>query len=149
MNIIRSMSRLLSLALLALVSQGCGGTTGAAGIIGSYDVQISKDGKSDPDIMSISEGAGGTVLFTFITGITTDPMGPNAGGLRGTVSGTEVKIEPQPAHIAHSTGALDGTLMAQGTIMPDGSTVSLVITYAPVNLADATTLEYTVEGSKL
>jgi hypothetical protein len=152
------------LVALFLLIAGCNdGPRNFKGIIGSYTVTISMDNKSDPDVMTISTGSGNTLLFTFIAGITTDVMGPNPNGLRGTLDGDgmTIKIPSQPAHIDHSTGQLDGMLSADGTIAKDGSSVMLNLHFVPSNLAirdadgglvpipdgGAPTLEYVVAGS--
>ncbi len=115
---------------------GCNNDSGALkGVIGAYTVSIASGGKMDPDIMSISNGAGGTLLFTFVAGITTDAMGINPDGLRGTLDGMNIKVESQPVHIDHSTGQLDGFASADGTIVPDGSTVTLNLHFQPTNFA--------------
>lgn len=158
-----SLARLGVIAAFAFSAVGCNsGTLSGKGIDGTYSVQISAMGKSDPDFMTISSGAAGSLLFTFTVGITTDPMGPNPDGLRGTAEASgAIKIPAQPAHIDHSTGQLDGALTGSGMITPDGSMVMLDLQFAPTNFAIpqdggavpdggvTTTLDYTVTGSKM
>lgn len=162
-----SMVRFFARALVGMVAVslvGCnGGTTSAKGIVGSYAVMISRDQKSDPDVMTVAVGAHATVLLTFVAGITTDPMGPNPDGLIATLDGMQLTMKLQPAHVDHSTGLLDGMMSGDGTIAPDGSNVSLTLHFQPTNFAlrdDAgnpvtvpdggtATLDYTVTGAKM
>jgi hypothetical protein len=143
----------------------CSQSVSSKGVIGNYDVMISQDGKSDPDLMTINDGSGGTLLITFIAGITTDPDGPNPTGLRAKLgSGQKLTLSKQPAHIDHSTGELDGTLTGEGQVT--GNDISLVFHYLPTNLAigqtqdpdggvvlsrtdgGTGTLDYTITGSR-
>lgn len=140
----------VALAWLAFGVFGCSSAdTSAKGFLGNYMVSITRDNKTDPDVMSVVQGSNGSLLLTFTAGITTDPMSANAGGLRGFLQGTTLKVSAQPAHIEHSTGQLDGMLSAEGQLMPDGSSVSLTITYKPTNLGGSAELFYMLEGTKL
>jgi hypothetical protein len=106
----------------AIASSGCGSSASAKSVIGSYDVMISSMGKSDPDVMTVAEGTGGKLLLTFVAGVTTDPTGLNANGLRADLHGSSMlSLEMQPVHIDHSTGAVDGSASGMGTLMGDGS----------------------------
>lgn len=106
---------------------------------------ISSIGKSDPDLMTVSPGAGGKLLLTFSAGIVTDVKGPNPDGLRVDLSGSSsVSLAPQPAHIDHSTGSVTGTVTGMGTIKPDGSCdVTLHFTSSTVSAQD-----YAIVGNK-
>jgi len=145
----------------AVVGAGCGGSTSAsAGILGSYTVGISKDGLTDPDVMSIDTGSNGTILLMFATGIKSAADGPSPLGLRAKLNGTQLTVEDQPAEINHATGVATGRLRATGTLAPDGSDVKLTISFAPtsftghVDLGSAVgdggfpTLTYELTGSK-
>lgn len=154
----------IALGLFATTAlSGCNsGTLSAKGIVGTYQVQISAMGKSDPDYLALSQGKSGTLLLNFTVGITTDPMGPNAGGLRASTGPNgSIKIAAQPAHIDHSTGQIDGSLAGSGMIAPDGSMLMLNLQLTPTNFAvpqgdggaipdggSTTTLDYTVTGMK-
>ena len=151
------------LASASFVS-GCNSpSTSTTGIVGSYNVTIAAMGKTDNDILTITPGTAHTLLFTFIAGITTDAMGTNPNGLHVVLDGTTVTIPPQPCHIDHSTGSLDGTINGSGMLAADGSMISVMLHYAPTNLAfkDADgnpiqipdggtvpTLDYDLEGAK-
>jgi hypothetical protein len=168
-NIIGAMRSKLGLAVVFFCASGSllsacdSAPTKTTGIVGSYAVQISAMGKSDPDILTITPGADHTLLFTFVAGISTDPMGTNANGLRVLLDGTSVNIQPQSCHIDHSTGSLDGSITGSGTIAADGSMISVMLHYAPTNLAfkgpdgnalqipdggTVPTLDYDLEGAK-
>ncbi len=134
--------------MVALVS-GCGSDTSSfKGVVGTYGITISKDGKQDPDVMSVLQGTQSSLLLTFVAGISTDPRGSNPNGLRCGQQATKLTVLPQPAHITHSTGQLDGMVSGEGTLALDGSTVNFTLHYMPTNLAGAATLDYVVEGSK-
>jgi hypothetical protein len=136
-------------------------------ILGNYNVTIAQSGKTDTDVMSIISGSEGTLLITFIAGITTDSDAPNATGLRATVGeGYTITLAKQPAHIDHSTGLLNGTLWGDGKVT--GMDIHLTFHYLPTNfainqmvdpdggvvltrpdMAPATSLDYDITGSKL
>jgi hypothetical protein len=136
--------------LLGLYLVGCGNDSSgeAKMLVGAYNVMITSDGKSDPDVMSISQGTHGDILLTFVAGITTDVMGPNPNGIRCGLSGTNVTIEMQPCHIDHSTGNLDGTVSGMGTIMLDGSNLDFMLDFVPTNLGGTSMLNYEITGSR-
>jgi hypothetical protein len=139
---------LLGLAFYcAVASLGCGSSPAGKALVGSYNVMIAANGKSDPDIMTVSLGSGGSMLLTFAAGITTDTGSVNPDGLRATLkSSSMLIIDPQPAHIDHSTGQLDGRLNGSGTINGDGS-CDLTLHFMPAN--SATPQDYAVTGAKL
>jgi hypothetical protein len=156
----------LGLAFL-LGTGACSQSVSGKDFLGNYSVTITQDGKSDPDVMSILNGSDGALLITFIAGITTDPTGPNADGLRASVGeGDTVTLAKQPAHIDHSTGLLNGTLWGDGQVM--GTNIHLTFHYLPTNfainqttdddggvvltrpdMAPATSLDYDISGMKL
>jgi hypothetical protein len=106
----------------AIASFGCDSETPGKELLGSYTVQITTQGKSDPDVMTVSPGTGGALLFTFIVGITTDATGDNANGLRADLSNsTNISIAAQPVNIDHSTGFVSGTTTGEGTLTADGT----------------------------
>jgi len=145
----RSWLGLAALVVLNLGVSGCGRDTSTTkGLLGTYEVMISKDGKSDSDIMSVVEGASNSLLLTFIAGIDTDPMGANPNGLRCGLQATAVTVLPQPCHISHSSGELDGTVKGEGTLAADGSSVNITLHYMPTNLAGAAVLDYVITGAK-
>lgn len=129
----------------ALASFGCGSGPGAKALIGSYSVMISSMGKSDPDLMTVSPGAGGKLLLTFAAGIVTDATGPNPDGLRADLhDSSKVTLDAQPAHVDHSTGALTGTVTGSGTVKPDG-TCDLTLHFV---VASASPQDYQIVGAK-
>jgi len=137
--------------LLGLVAAGCGNDSSgeAKMLVGSYNVMIASNGKSDPDVMTISQGTGGDILLTFVAGITTDAMGPNPGGLRCGLDGQNVDIKAQPCHIDHSTGNLDGTVSGMGTIMTDGSALDFMLNFMPTNLGGTSMIAYEITGARM
>jgi hypothetical protein len=139
---------LLALAFYcAVASLGCGSSPSGKALVGSYNVMIAANGKSDPDIMTVSLGSAGTMLLTFAAGITTDVGGVNPDGLRATLkSSSMLTIDPQPAHIDHSTGQLDGRLSGSGAISGDGS---CDITLHFTATSSTTPQDYAVTGAKL
>lgn len=133
------------MGLGAIASSGCGSSAGAKSVIGSYDVMISSLGKSDPDVMTVSEGVGGKLLLTFVAGVTTDPGGPNPNGLKADLhGGSMVSLDLQPVHIDHSTGLVDGNVTGMGTLMGDGS-CDLTLHFTA---GDGTMQDYEVMGAK-
>jgi hypothetical protein len=136
------------------------------GVIGNYNVMISQNGKSDPDVMSILTGSNNSLLISFIAGISTDADGPNPTGLRASIGqGQSITISKQPAHIDHSTGKLNGTLWGEGKVT--GFDVTMTLHYLPTNfaigqmtdpdggvvlsrpdMAPATSLDYELTGEK-
>jgi hypothetical protein len=124
------------LVLLPLLS-ACDQSVSSKGLTGVFDVMITQAGKSDPDVMTVSNGSGGMLLLTFIAGITTDPNGVNANGLRASLGeGGTLHLAAQPAHIDHSTGILDGDIFGDGKI--EKAMVTLTLHYAPTNFAIGT-----------
>jgi hypothetical protein len=143
---------------------GCSSSASSKTLAGTYQIMITYLGVSDPDIMSITPGVQGSVLLTFVAGITTDAMGPNPDGLRATLdSDTHFKLAPQPAHIDHSTGNLTGSITGEGTAAADGtimSTLDFTPTSGEVKDADGglvpfpdggtgQVLEYQITGSRM
>jgi hypothetical protein len=106
---------------------------------------ISSMGKSDPDVMTISPGSNGALLFTFVAGITTDATGVNADGLRADLKdSSKVSLAAQPAHIDHSTGSVSGNVTGQGVVNGDGSTDIMLHFVA----ASGATQDYEISGNK-
>ena len=153
------MLRSFSLGLVLVFIAGCSSASVSTKLVdGSYDVTITRDGVSDPDVLTIRDGSAGSLLITFVAGVTTDPMGPNADGIRAEIDGSKIVIKPQPAHIDHSTGNLDGTL--SGTLTITGGNLDGTLAFVPssglitdadggaVQLGDAGALAYTLTGTK-
>ena len=131
----------------AVAPSGCGSSASGKTLVGSYNVMIAANGKSDPDVMTVTLGSNGNVLLTFEAGITTDPGTANGDGLRAMLkSSTMLTLDSQPAHIDHSTGELDGQISGSGTMGGDGS-CDITFSFLPVNMRDP--LTYAVTGSKL
>jgi hypothetical protein len=155
--------RKLVVLLVPLLS-ACDESVSSKGITGVYDVMITQAGKSDSDVMTVSNGSNGFLLLTFIAGITTDPNGANANGLRASLGeGGTLHLNMQPAHIDHSTGNLDGEIFGDGKI--EKAMVNLTLHYLPTNFAIGTmtdggivltrdagttkpTLDYVVTGTR-
>ena len=106
---------------------------------------ISSMGKSDPDVMTVSPGTGGTLLLTFAAGVTTDVGAVDADGLRAQLKdSSKVSLAAQPVHIDHSTGSVSGTTTGDGVLNGDGSCdVTLHFTSD-----SGATQDYEISGSK-
>jgi hypothetical protein len=155
------MGKLRLLVGLALPLLGaCDDSVSSKPILGTYAVMISSKSvpKSDTDILTIVAGTQGTLVLSFISGITTDPTAPNANGLHAVLgeNGT-LRLDRQPALIDHSTGWLNGTVVGDGKVQK--GMIDLTLHFSPTDLpgdtsggaADggtATTLDYEIVGSK-
>jgi hypothetical protein len=139
---------LLVLVGAAGATAGCDSPPASAkAIVGSYDVMVTQSGVSDEVFMNIRQGSGDAILLTFTAGITTDPGGLNADGVRCKLnSPSTFMILEQQVHIDHSTGNLDGTLTGDGMVAADG-TFAAVFHYAPTTMA-GTVLDYDLSGQK-
>jgi hypothetical protein len=130
----------------AIASSGCGSNAAGKAVLGSYSVMISSNGKSDPDLMTVSPGTDDKVLFTFAAGITTDIGAINANGLRADLKGSSmIALDAQPAHIDHSTGSLSGTVTGMGTLSGDGT---CDVTLHFVGEDTVTQQDYEISGAK-
>lgn len=130
----------------AIASFGCGSSAGSQSLLGSYGVMISSMGKSDPDVMTVSEGTGGKLLLTFSAGILTDTTGPNPDGLISSLHDSSMlTLDMQPVHIDHSTGYQDGMVTGTGVLMPDGS-CDVTLHFSG---SGGTTQDYEISGMKL
>jgi hypothetical protein len=129
----------------AIASSGCGSNAAGKALLGSYSVMISSMGKSDPDLMTVSPGMGGTLLLTFAAGVTTDVGAVDADGLRADLSdSSKVSLSSQPVHIDHSTGSVSGLVTGDGVIKGDGS-CDIMLHFT----SDAgATQDYEISGSK-
>jgi hypothetical protein len=109
-------------AYCAIASSGCGSSAAGKDLLGSYTVQISTMGKSDPDVMTVSPGTDGKLLFTFAAGVTTDPGAENANGLRADLGdSSKITMKMQPVKIDHSTGYQAGSVTGDGVLLGDGT----------------------------
>ena len=134
---------------------GCASGTNPKVLYGSYDVQVTAFGKTDPDIVTISEGDHALIL-DFNYGFYTDSGAANASGVRAKLSGHDLKIASQPIHVEHSTGSIDGTVTGQGSA--DGASLTLTLNVLPINFAvpdgsggvlpAGSTVDYTLTGGK-
>jgi hypothetical protein len=132
----------------AVASSGCGSSPSSKGLIGSYMVMISDATHTTPDsdLLTVTQGSGGDLLLIFEPGITTDPKGPNANGLRAQqTSATKLTLAAQPAYVDHSTGLLEGTISGDGTIGSDGS-CDFALHFVPTG---GTLVELKVTGGRL
>ena len=130
----------------AIASSGCGSDAAGKALEGTYSVMISKDGKSDPDLMTVSPGTDGKLLFTFVAGITTDVGAVNANGLRADLTdSSKVTMTMQPVHIDHSTGSVTGSVTGEGTLNGDG-TADVTLHFLPESGTDPQ--DYMISGTK-
>lgn len=130
----------------AIASSGCNSSAAGQAVLGSYSVMISSMGKSDPDVMTVSPGTDGKLLFTFAAGVTTDVGAVNANGLRADFDdSSKVSLVSQPVHIDHSTGSVSGNVTGEGVLNGDGSCdVTLHFTGGAVD----PTQDYEIAGTK-
>ena len=103
--------------LLLVGAGGCDHGIDFGKIVGSYDAELTMFGNTDDNILTLSEGARGTVLFSFTTGVRTDPAGPSPNGLRATLSGDKLNFLTQPAFLDHPNGSADGFINGTGTLV--------------------------------
>jgi len=131
----------------AIASSGCGSNAAGKALEGTYSVMISANGKSDPDVMTVSPGTDDKLLLTFVAGITTDVGAVNANGLRADLmDSSKVTLAAQPVHIDHSTGFVSGTVTGEGTLNGDGS-ADLTLHFT-VESGVGGAQDYTIAGSK-
>jgi len=130
----------------AIASSGCGSNAAGKAVEGEYSVTIAKDGKSDPDLMIVSPGTDGKLLFTFVAGITTDVGAVNANGLRADLKdSSRISFDMQPVHIDHSTGFVTGSVTGEGTLNGDG-TCDVTLHFLPESGTDPQ--DYGITGTK-
>ncbi|MEO6950635.1 MAG: hypothetical protein ABI321_02400 [Polyangia bacterium] len=149
------MSSLRAVIVSLVCVGGCASGTNPKLLYGTYDVQVTAFGKTDPDIVTVSEGNGALIL-DFNYGFYTDSGAVNASGIRAKLSDRDLKIASQPIHVEHSTGSIDGTVTGQGTA--DGASLTLTLNVLPVNFAvpdpsggvepAGSTVDYTLTGTK-
>jgi hypothetical protein len=139
----------------ALSLVGCNNSPDESGLVGSYAVTISGDQPITPDhdVVSIQIGEHASLLLLFEAGITTDLMGPNPNGLISSWDGMNLMLQRQPAHVQTALGDLDGFMTGDGTLPPDGSSITLNLHYEPTSGpmsgdGGAAILNYTVMGMK-
>jgi hypothetical protein len=131
----RALARASAVCGLAFVAACAGADPGTIrAVSGNYNVSISTMGKTDPDVLTVAQGMGSFLVFTFTAGITTDAMGPNPSGLRVGYDGVTLSVASQPVRVDHSTGAIDGTVTGSGTLIRSGS-VGLTLHLSPTNFA--------------
>ncbi|MDB4967415.1 MAG: hypothetical protein JWN44_3104 [Myxococcales bacterium] len=141
----KSTCAMLLVGYCAIASSGCGSSAGGKDLLGSYTVQISTMGKSDPDVMTVSPAVDGKFLLTFAAGITTDVGTANANGLRMNLDSSKVSLDKQPANIDHSTGYQTGSVTGDGVLMGDG-TCDIFLHFTPTGGAAQ---DYEIVGAKM
>ena len=141
----KSWGAALVVGYCAIASSGCGSSAGGKDLLGSYTVQISTMGKSDPDVMTVSPSADGKFLLTFAAGVTTDVGAVDANGLRMNLSSSKVSIDLQPVNIDHSTGYQTGKVTGDGVLMGDG-TCDIFLHFM---LAVGGSQDYEIVGAKM
>lgn len=99
--------------------------------LGTYDVQIERDGLVDDNIMTVTLGSKDNVLLNFEFGVSQ---------VRCKVHGdTDLLLPRQTLHVSHSTGVADGVATGMGALDMDGNfdlTIDL-ISFAPGISLDA------------
>lgn len=100
----------------ATAATGCKDDFDFSKVVGSYNADVTMFDKTDENILTLTQGTKGSLLFSFTTGLRTDPEGPSPNGLRAQIkSGDDLKFAPQPAFVDHANGSAKGTLSGSGT----------------------------------
>jgi hypothetical protein len=137
---------------LGLCAGGCASDDASAkAFYGTYDAMVSAFGKTDPTVLTVSQGDSGVLILDFTQGFTTDVGATNASGLRATLDGGDLKLAAQPVHVDHSTGEIDGTVTGIGTLSGTNLSLTLDVTpNMPVPDDDGGTavIDYEVMGAK-
>lgn len=117
------------LAAFALSSVGCGEDApppDPQALLGTYDVDVTANGKTDKTVMTVSLGSSQNVLLNFTMGIST---------VRCQVMGsTQLTLPRQTIKVAHASGVAEGQATGGGTITADGA-VDLKISLSTVGFA--------------
>jgi hypothetical protein len=132
----------------SLVLVGCANAVDEQLLLGTYQVTVSANNKTDPAFVVASAGDG-AVLFNFTYGFYTDYGAPNATGIRGDIDGDQIDFKSQPIHVDHSTGQIDGTLTGVGK--QDGMNLGLTFHVTPTNVAapaGSPTYDYEIDGPR-
>jgi hypothetical protein len=130
-------STLLGLLLVgvSLGSVGCDDGVDLSKLVGSYAANVTLFDQSDQNILTLTEGASGTLLFSFTTGLRTDPTGPSPNGLRATVNkSNKLTFTSQPALLDHPTGTAEGRITGTGQITvkaPEDNDLEVTFTFFP------------------
>lgn len=128
---LRAIRALVALSLFAplLVAAGCGEDApppNPQALLGTYDVDVTANGKTDHTIMTVSLGSGQNVILNFTMGIST---------VRCQVMGsTQLTLPRQTIKVAHASGVAEGQATGGGTISADGA-VDLTISLSTVGFA--------------
>lgn len=148
--------RVLFPAFLAFVTvfaglavAGCGGGQAAPmpmAALGTYQVTIDANGKTDMDEMFVSLGSNQNVLLTFVYGISE---------VRGTLAGTQkLSIPRQTVTLDHAIGPGPGIATGEGTV---GTSVDITLhvnttNFGPADggsgLGGAGVVDYHITGTK-
>ncbi len=116
----------------SLALGGCNSTPqNVMPVIGSYGIMVSRNGLSDPDVVTVSHGTGNSVILSFNTGIWPGPGAPSPFGIRAALEGTKITIASQPATVNYSSGHIEGKMTGKGTLPTDGSTIALDLSFSP------------------
>ena len=104
------------LAFLAAAASGCGDDSPPpmpAAVLGTYDVDVTANGKTDHTIMTVSQGSNLNVLLNFTMGISTVRC--------QMIGSTQLTLPRQTLHVAHASGVADGQATGGGTISAAGA----------------------------
>ena len=109
------LSVVATLFALGVVAPGCGDDSPPpmpAAVLGTYDVDVAANGKTDHTIMTISQGSNQNVLLNFTMGIST---------VRCQMIGSSQLMLPRQAlRVAHGSGLAEGQATGGGTISAAG-----------------------------
>lgn len=129
-----------------LLATGCssGKAASTSDMIGTFSVMITSMGRTDSDIMTVSDDGNKKILLNFISGITTYATDPNANGLQALMTKKDtVTLASQACHVDHSTGELDGNIQGTGTFDATAG-VDLKLQFTP---AAGTEVDFEVTGT--
>ena len=131
------------LAWLFLVLAGCGDSRAnidATAMLGSYQVTIESNGKTDQDAMSVVLGSSGTVLLNFVYSF---------GTIRALVT-TNVTAEwaDQTVQIARPTGMVNLVTSGRGTFSASGVDLTMQAFSADAGPTDDSSTNFHITGNK-
>lgn len=105
-----------SLGFATFAATGCKDEFDFSKVVGSYNADVTVFDKTDKNILTLTQGSGGTLLFSFTTGIHADPEGTSPNGIRASIrNGDDLKFFAQSAFLDHANGTSKGTITGDGT----------------------------------
>ncbi|MSP62568.1 MAG: hypothetical protein EXR72_20005 [Myxococcales bacterium] len=141
--------RTAAIALGCLLAAGCGSSGPPANpmaVVGTYNVMIAANGKTDSDVVNVILGSGDTVLLNFvILGFTQ---------MRCTVSGSSgLAVPRQKLIVGMATGGAESVVAGTGSVTADGTlALELTVMTPGIGPPDAGSggapVTYTITGTR-